>query len=64
MACGWHHHGPCWSSYPYPPPPSATWPPVREARPEDVTELREHLRRLEAEMAYVRDRIDEVSREQ
>jgi hypothetical protein len=66
MACCGHWHGPsCWhAGYPfygypeYPPPP----PPGRRGRPpwEGEEDLEEELRRLEAEMARIRHRLEEL----
>lgn len=63
MACGWHHCGPCWdwNWRPYPPPPVPRWRSESPAD-EEVAMLREYLRRLEAEIAHVRQRLDEVAR--
>lgn len=65
MGCGWHHCGPYWDwhSYPYPAPPPPGWAPIPGTRRDELDTLRDYLRRLEAEMAHVRDRIDRLTEE-
>ena len=64
MACGWHHScGPYWGWERYAAPPPPPWAPAPSRREEDIAELGEYLRRLEREIARVRDLIEEVSDE-
>ena len=63
MGC-WHHHhcGPYrdWAPQPYPYPDLPIRRAERYANVDEVAMLQDHLRRLETEMARVRQMIDDA----